>query len=937
MTLRKGGGLGGGGLGSLGLGGESSSFIFQGRGSLRASAVLTGRGNVVDVNPTGLPAMPGIKIQIALTGTIWTGSNWVEVTPFVTAFSTRRGRQHELQRCEAGQATLAFNNFDGRFSPWSTNSPFYNHLPPTDSNPTAGLGTWTASAAAGEYRSGLLGQGLLGWSPLGSGLLEVEEAETAPTLARTTTTPRYGQYAWILTAAAAGSMSMVSDSETACTAKRTYTAYAWVRCGPGAAPRSATVSVLWKNSSGTVIQTTTGAAQLETAGWQTAPVTVRGVCPAGAVTKDVEVTIATAAVGEEHVVACLGISDVTWALPAAVNQGWCVGQTKPLRPFTPIRITAKRNGITYPVFAGAVASWVPKYGRVLGGQAVQAYDFMHVLGTMPLVGNALPGLQRQDGAALQWMLGTSRGTTTVFTSAGGGHTGSVSGTLDALWRQDGGLVNTTTNQSIYIYEGSITGTLGQSAEGSTIEFLLKPSGSPTPLAVVTWGTGTARFGLALGASATDDRTVLVVSGTSEFTFGGSKPGRTVSSGANCRATSSTLTTVRAVESITVGMAVTCPGHSLVLEGTVSVSSVTATARTVTMSGSARIDATNLTFRFQGAATPTTAQKVRDTSLAPWLHVAFTRGATGEGTLYLTGDLVWSGTLSTALGSVLAVGPAGAFLQCVALYDRALTAAEIALHYQAALVTGFPDELSGVQILQILQACGVPSSAIGTIDTGSVECIPPLITKGQTQVLSVVQTSENTEQGMLYCSPAGPLEFATADAIAALSESVATFANDGTPTHIPPLDPPVPSCDDLTLWNSVAVGIQGAEETETSSVYFSTTPSSIDTAGARALTGYTGMYFKNAATAQALADTLCTRYAKPKTRVRSVACSNTATAGKWLPTMLSFRLLTYVTVWWQPYDGSESPFSQKSQIEQITHVVTKTTWTTALALMPTTIS
>lgn len=859
-ALRSGGGLGAGGLGTLGLGRSLSTTLRRDTGSLVAGAVLSGRPTVVPVNPPGVGAMPGIRIQIALTGTIWEGSNWVDIAPFVRSFSTKRGRQHELQRPEAGTATLQLSNVDGRFNPWSTNSPYYNQLPPTDANPTEGIGTWTASAALGEYRSGLLGQGMLGWSPLGSGLAEVSIPESSPVLVRTSATPRYGQYAWSITATTSGSMSMVSDSKTAATPRRTYTAYAWVRSGPGTPNRSVTVSILWKNASGAVIQTTAGPASAETSAWQTAPFAVRGVCPTGAVSKDIEITIATAHTGDTHVVACAGISDVTYATPAAVTQGWCVGQRAPLTQATPVRITAKRNGFVRAVFTGAIATWVPRYSPLLGTQAVKAYDYMHVLGLMPLAGNWLPGFQRTDGAICQWLLSTAKTTTRVTDSSGHGYTGTVAGS--PTFGEPGGLYNTDASTAVRLGRGAtITGAVPSGSGTATIEFLLSPGGGATSAETcVQWGSGVQRLAVLLGPTVGGKRRLVVGHGT-------------------------TTTTV-----------------------------------------------------FYTDAGTTIAELVATTTPpAPWHHIMVVKtGGRETVELYLDGILVWHGSCANGTRTTFEVGTSFGVYACVALYQEAFTAIEVARHY-AVFANGFTTESSGLQIRQVLQTSGVPSAAIGTIDAGTVECIPPLLTKGETQVLSVVQTAENTEQGFFYCSVTGPVEFASAAAIAATTESVATFANDGTPDHIPPVGQITPSADDQTLWNYVVVGIQGSSSTATASTFFATTPASIARYGARMLTGYTGMYFENEATAQALASRLCSRYATPKTRVRSVSCSNTATSGKWLTTMLELALLDYVTVWFQPNDGSASPFNQKSQIEQIVHVVTKTTWTTSLMLMPTTIS
>lgn len=52
------------------------------------------------------------------------------ITPFVRGFAVQRGTQRELQRVDAGTATILLDNLDGRFIPLNTASPYYPNVLP---------------------------------------------------------------------------------------------------------------------------------------------------------------------------------------------------------------------------------------------------------------------------------------------------------------------------------------------------------------------------------------------------------------------------------------------------------------------------------------------------------------------------------------------------------------------------------------------------------------------------------------------------------------------------------------------------------------------------------------------------------------------------------------------------------------------------------------
>jgi len=56
---------------------------------------------------------------------------WIDETPYLRGFSTNRGRDNELDRSRAGQATMVVDNRDGRYVPSNTAGAHYPSMRPT--------------------------------------------------------------------------------------------------------------------------------------------------------------------------------------------------------------------------------------------------------------------------------------------------------------------------------------------------------------------------------------------------------------------------------------------------------------------------------------------------------------------------------------------------------------------------------------------------------------------------------------------------------------------------------------------------------------------------------------------------------------------------------------------------------------------------------------
>jgi hypothetical protein len=74
----------------------------------------------------------GIAAELKVGSTTgFTSPTWAaDLTTYVRAWSTNRGSQRELQRVEAGTASITLDNRDGRFTPMSSTSTYYPDLLP---------------------------------------------------------------------------------------------------------------------------------------------------------------------------------------------------------------------------------------------------------------------------------------------------------------------------------------------------------------------------------------------------------------------------------------------------------------------------------------------------------------------------------------------------------------------------------------------------------------------------------------------------------------------------------------------------------------------------------------------------------------------------------------------------------------------------------------
>ena len=101
-------------------------------------------------------ASPTLTLEIAFATDPGSTPTWTDVSAYLKSFSTRRGRQNELDRFEAGSAEILLDNADRRFDPTYTSGAFYGNIKPMKkvrlSADRAGLAL-ALTAASSQYLS----------------------------------------------------------------------------------------------------------------------------------------------------------------------------------------------------------------------------------------------------------------------------------------------------------------------------------------------------------------------------------------------------------------------------------------------------------------------------------------------------------------------------------------------------------------------------------------------------------------------------------------------------------------------------------------------------------------------------------------------------------------------------------------------------------------
>lgn len=312
-------------------------------------------------------ALPTLAVDIGFATDPGLPPTWVDISEYVRSASIRRGRSHELDRVEAGTATVLLDNRDGRFDPANALSPYWPNVLPMrqvriratwegvgyilfrgyieswpQSWASGGVGDATVTLQAvdgfkpfalatlnGTFASGLSGDRIaavlsaIGWpgNLLSTNQASIETDTTGwtvnanCTIVRSLAQAQDGVASLSLTAVGAGAMSAYAVSGTAAiTPGQTYTAVASFRAATTS--RSCRLSIAFNGPSGFLGDTTGSSVSDGTGGWTQA--TVQMIAPADAISATLYVEVLGAGASEGHYVDQIGIeagTSTVWQHP----------------------------------------------------------------------------------------------------------------------------------------------------------------------------------------------------------------------------------------------------------------------------------------------------------------------------------------------------------------------------------------------------------------------------------------------------------------------------------------------------------------------------------------------------------------------------------------------------------------------------------------------
>ncbi|MHB8490605.1 MAG: LamG domain-containing protein [Solirubrobacteraceae bacterium] len=414
----------------------------------------------------------------------------------------------------------------------------------------------------------------------------------------------------------------------------------------------------------------------------------------------------------------------------------------------PCRIVDTSNSVAYTRFTGHIVLWPSSWPDALSGVAtVEAYDALRYLNKALLISGKYAATVLGDSPTAYYRLGDQIGSAQAADSGPSGYTGSYAGTpkLGAA----GALV---TDLNTAMDTNSFTGWMNPPAASV-------PTGTGA-MTVELWAKGTSN-------TSGNQYAFLLEAPTTASLF---------------------------------GLPVDTEYVSITLEGSSSSTAPGRYSAYFSDGAGGGIRASDLTSSVSLAD-------------SKWHHVVAVRTAAGTVNLYLDGTLVASASAASAsvptggtcyVGSSIAGFQFGGTLDEVAVYSSALTAAQVAAHYNAG-IAGFIQQSADARLRALLDVVSFPSGG-SHIDICSEQMQANVGTLTATAALAAMQVVESTEGGVLFVSGDGQVSYVGRQSMSTVATHAtvqATFGDNGT-SEIPFRIDAAPALDDLDIINQTTV-------------------------------------------------------------------------------------------------------------------------------------
>lgn len=890
---------------------------------------------VGDVGPGLTMPIQHIYLQLADP---WTPvSDYTDITPLVEQWSGLvRGRQHELQLFQAGQVALTlFNNTDGRFNPWNTNSPYYNMLSPGDASCETSDGTFRTTPLVDNWVLGTTVNCSV-FQSIPSVLIDGPVSHVVAIGANVTTTISSGDNTDTLATIVTAGKLLVAT-----TAGFNASGFIAVQCNTGTTPPIAIAILQYTSVTGGATPSFNGISIIQ--GTTTWTVSTGGsvLQSTTASTVTMQDNVYPVVAGQKYSVMCSFLADSSVfpygaGATCGINVAWYTATGSLISTTTSSTITDNQTTWTKVSNLGIQAPATAAYAAMqvtITGVAEERHYFSRVM--FSNYSNTVSNTAWAPGQR-----GLVPGRPIYATATWGGVTYNVWSMYVSNFTPQYG--QTKSEQLINCADGLALLALGDISSSAYATQVLTDGAESfwrlgdQPLSLIAYDSGPLAVNLTASQVSFGQASPLLTDDTTTalFTTAGGIPG-----------------SVNGVSPISSGAQTIELLFMMPPQTTAGVFFAAGNGSYVSFSSAGLSISGQITGSGTAASVVIVSPQIDN---GQWHHLIITCSAATNGTMTVYLDGVNQNTLASSTVVIASGGGGSALLTTgttfffgsgtyvngiqytyngnladLAVYTSVLTTAQVANHY-SLFSAGWAIQYSGQRIAEILTVIGWPSN-MQNLATGISQVQAATSSLTQTSALSYCQTVEQTEMGAMFVDSSGNITFYDRHyniTATAATVSNGTFSDNPNSTgvyhYLPGL---VPAMDDTDLWNDVPAQRNGGILQRSQSTL------SIKQYTRRTLTGFTGELQTTDSEVLAQTQWLLSQYSIPYTRCRSISLSSRTDSGKNLQQMLGRSIFDLITLIWKPVDGSTVYFNQASQIESIQHTVTQAEWITTWGLTP----